>query len=77
MWADVEDRVNDQRVLGASSDGGDELGDGGEVAAGEDVASNKVVGFIVCFVALEKKVLELVASWLVMEIMMSLRLRES
>lgn len=52
MGADVQDAVDDEAVAGAGRDGAGELGDGGEVAAGEDVLADEVGGFVVGFIAL-------------------------
>ena len=43
VWANILDAV-DEGAVRAGRDGGDELRDGGQVAAGEDVAADEVVG---------------------------------
>lgn len=52
MGAYIFDCVDDEGVFGARGYGGVELGDGGEVAAWEDVAADEVVGFGVGLVSL-------------------------
>jgi hypothetical protein len=49
---DVFNVVNYEGTAGAGSDGGVELGDGGEVTAWENVTADEVVGFGIGFVSL-------------------------
>lgn len=54
MTTDVFNIVDYEGPAGAGSDGGVELGDGGEVTAWEDIAADEVVGFGVSFISLFK-----------------------
>lgn len=53
MRADVLDVVDDQRFAAPGVDGGNELGNGGEMAAGEDVAADEIIRGGVGIIALK------------------------
>ena len=52
MCTNVENGVNYELIMGSGIEGARELRDSGQVATGENIAPNKVIGFLVCIVAL-------------------------